>query len=92
VAQSRAKTDSLIQPASPNLSPARTPPLGYGLGALGLVAIGEAFGGYYQFYYVDVLGLAVALTAIINTVGAVLGDATELRRVRPGVRVLLQKD
>ena len=43
-------------------------PLTYGLGALGLMAIGQAFGGYYQFYYVDVLGLAVALLATINIV------------------------
>ncbi|MFC2029202.1 MFS transporter [Chloroflexota bacterium] len=43
-------------------------PLTYGFGALGLMAIGQAFGGYYQFYFVDVLGLAVALVATINVV------------------------
>jgi GPH family glycoside/pentoside/hexuronide:cation symporter len=43
-------------------------PLVYGLGALGSMAIGQAFGGYYQFYYADVLGLAVALLATINVV------------------------
>lgn len=41
-------------------------PLAYGLGAMGLMAIGRAFGGYYQFYYLDALGLAVALLAAFN--------------------------
>ncbi len=27
----------------------------YGLGTLGLSAIAHAFGGYYMFYYVDVI-------------------------------------
>ena len=43
-------------------------PLLYGLGALGSMAIGQSFGGYYQFYYADVLGLAVGLLATINIV------------------------
>jgi GPH family glycoside/pentoside/hexuronide:cation symporter len=46
-------------------------PIIYGLGTLGLSAIGHAFGGYYLFYYVDVLGLAVALAAIVNVVYAI---------------------
>jgi GPH family glycoside/pentoside/hexuronide:cation symporter len=49
----------------------RNSPIVYGLGTLGLSAIGHAFGGYYMFYYVDVLGLAVALAAIVNVVYAI---------------------
>ena len=41
--------------------------LTYGLGNLGLMAIAQAFRGYYPFYYVDVLGLAVALAATTLT-------------------------
>jgi GPH family glycoside/pentoside/hexuronide:cation symporter len=43
----------------------------YGLGTLGLSAIGHAFAGYYMFYYVDVLGLAVTLAAVVNVVYAI---------------------
>ena len=46
-------------------------PFIYGLGTLSLSAIGQAFGGYYMFYYVDVLGLAVALATIVNVVYAI---------------------
>ena len=49
----------------------RNSPLIYGLGTLGLSAIAHAFGGYYTFYYVDVLGLAVALAAVVNVVYAI---------------------
>jgi Na+/melibiose symporter-like transporter len=58
--------NDLVSDAQP--STRKNSPLTYGLGALGSMAIGQAFGGYYQFYYVDVLGLAVALLAIINVV------------------------
>ena len=64
---------------------------------------GYAFGGYYLFYYVDVLGLAVALTAIVNVVYAIwdavndplvgyLADNTRTRwgRRRPWLLILLQ--
>ena len=49
----------------------KSSPIVYGLGTLGLSAIGHAFGGYYMFYYVDALGLAVTLAAIVNVVYAV---------------------
>jgi len=49
----------------------RNSPIIYGLGTLGLSAIWHAFGGYYMFYYVDVLGLAVALAAVVNVVYAI---------------------
>ena len=77
-------------------------PLAYGFGALAYFAICQAFGGYYQFYYVDVLGLAVALTATINIVYAIwdivnnpvfgyLSDNTRTRwgRRRPWLLVAL---
>ncbi len=46
-------------------------PVAYGLGTLGLESAGKAVGAYYLFFYVDVLGLAVALAAIINVVYAI---------------------
>jgi GPH family glycoside/pentoside/hexuronide:cation symporter len=49
-------------------------PAVYGLGTLGLSCAGHAFGAYYLFYYVDVLGLAVTLAAIVNVIYA-LWDA-----------------
>jgi Na+/melibiose symporter-like transporter len=41
------------------------------MGFMGLTAIGQVFRGYYLFFYVDVLGLALALVAIINIVYAI---------------------
>ena len=46
-------------------------PIAYGLGAFGLESIGTVFAGFYMFYYIDVLGLAVALAAIINVIYAI---------------------
>jgi GPH family glycoside/pentoside/hexuronide:cation symporter len=43
-------------------------PISYGLGAFGLESLYEVFSGFYVFYYVDQLGLAVTLMAIINLV------------------------
>jgi GPH family glycoside/pentoside/hexuronide:cation symporter len=43
-------------------------PVAYGLGSFGLESAYKVFWGFYVFYYVDVLGLAVALAAIINVV------------------------
>jgi GPH family glycoside/pentoside/hexuronide:cation symporter len=40
----------------------------YGLGSFGLESAYKVFWGLYVFYYVDVLGLAVTLAAIINVV------------------------
>ena len=38
---------------------------------MALMIIGQAFSGYYMFYYVDVLGLAVTLAAIVNVIYAI---------------------
>lgn len=46
-------------------------PVVYGLGNMGLQLLLPAFAAYFTFYYVDVLGLAVALAATVNTVYAV---------------------
>jgi len=46
-------------------------PTVYGLGTLGLAAVGHAFDGYYLFHYVDTLGLAVTLAAIVNVTYAI---------------------
>jgi len=42
--------------------------IAYGLGSFGLESLYKVFVGFYIFYYVDVLGLAVALAAIINVI------------------------
>ena len=46
-------------------------PLVYGLGTLGLEAASKVFVGFYMFYYVDTLGLAVTLAAMVNVVYAI---------------------
>jgi len=46
-------------------------PIAYGLGSFGLEAIYKVFAGFYLFYYIDELGLAVALAAIINVIYAI---------------------
>jgi GPH family glycoside/pentoside/hexuronide:cation symporter len=43
-------------------------PILYGLGSFGLESAYKVFWGFYLFYYVDVLGLAVTLAAMINVV------------------------
>jgi hypothetical protein len=55
-------------------------PVAYGLGTLGLSTIGHAFGGYYMFYYVDVLGLAAIVLAIAVVVAMVWYIARRARR------------
>jgi GPH family glycoside/pentoside/hexuronide:cation symporter len=42
--------------------------LAYGLGSFGLEALYNVFAGFYMFYYIDELGLAVAMAAIINLI------------------------
>lgn len=49
---------------------ARNSPTAYGLGSFGLQSLGTVFTGFYMFYYIDQLGLAVALAAIINVIYA----------------------
>lgn len=46
-------------------------PVVYGLGFFGLSSIGQALAGYFLFFYVDVLGLAVALAAFVNVIYAI---------------------
>ena len=46
-------------------------PILFGLGAFGLETAFKVFAGFYMFYYVDELGLAVAMVAIINIVYAI---------------------
>jgi GPH family glycoside/pentoside/hexuronide:cation symporter len=49
-------------------------PIAYGLGSFGLEAAFKVFVGFYMFFYVDTLGLVIALAAIINVIYA-LWDA-----------------
>jgi GPH family glycoside/pentoside/hexuronide:cation symporter len=46
-------------------------PISFGLGSFGLESAYKVFVGYYVFFYVDMLGLAVALMAIINIIFAI---------------------
>jgi GPH family glycoside/pentoside/hexuronide:cation symporter len=46
-------------------------PIAYGLGSFGLESAYKVFIGFYIFFYVDGLGLAIALAAVINIVFAI---------------------
>ena len=46
-------------------------PIAYGLGSFGLESLYTVFVGFYMFYYIDELGLAVAMAAIINVIYAI---------------------
>jgi GPH family glycoside/pentoside/hexuronide:cation symporter len=46
-------------------------PVAYGLGSFGLESTYKVFWGFYIFFYVDGLGLAVALAAVINVIYAI---------------------
>ncbi|HEX6305131.1 MAG TPA: MFS transporter [Anaerolineales bacterium] len=50
---------------------AQNSPLAYGLGSFGLESLYKVFVGFYMFYYIDELGLAVAMAAIINVIYAI---------------------
>ena len=50
---------------------AQNSPITYGLGSLGLESLYTVFTGFYLFYYIDELGLAVAMAAIINVIYAI---------------------
>jgi len=43
-------------------------PIAYGLGSLGMESLYIVFAGFYMFYYIDELGLAVGMAAIINVI------------------------
>ncbi|HLO16443.1 MAG TPA: MFS transporter [Anaerolineales bacterium] len=51
-------------------------PLAYGLGSFGLESLYKVFAGVYMFYYIDKLGLAIAMAAIINVIYG-FWDATD---------------
>lgn len=50
---------------------AQNSPITYGLGSFGLESLYTVFTGFYLFYYIDELGLAVAMAAIINVIYAI---------------------
>ena len=60
--------DQLGQPKSPARE---NSPVAYGLGTFGLTSTGLALAGFFLFFYVDVLGLTVAMAAIINVIYAI---------------------
>ena len=43
-------------------------PIAYGVGSFGVESLYTVFAAFYMFYYIEELGLAVALAAIINVV------------------------
>jgi len=47
---------------------AQSSPIAYGLGSFGMESLYIVFAGFYMFYYIDELGLAVAMAAIINII------------------------
>jgi len=46
----------------------RNSPFAYGLGSFGLESLYTVFSGFYMFYYIDKLGLVVAMAAILNVI------------------------
>jgi GPH family glycoside/pentoside/hexuronide:cation symporter len=46
-------------------------PFFYALGTLGITVLGETFGAFAYFYYIDFLGLALSLAALVRTIYAV---------------------
>ena len=50
---------------------AQNSPITYGLGSFGLESLYTVFTGFYLFYYIDELGLAVAMAALINVIYAI---------------------
>jgi GPH family glycoside/pentoside/hexuronide:cation symporter len=66
VSETQTSRFSQTEPATLNNSP-----IAYGLGSFGLESAYKVFVGFYVFFYVDMLGLAVALMAIINIIFAI---------------------
>ena len=52
-------------------------PLAYGVGSFGLESLYKVFAAFYMFYYIDELGLAVAMAAIVNVVYAIWDAAND---------------
>jgi GPH family glycoside/pentoside/hexuronide:cation symporter len=59
------------------LSASQNSALAYGLGSFGLESLYKVFAGFYMFYYIDELGLAVAMAAIINVIYAIWDAAND---------------
>ena len=66
---SSLQTETQQSPALPDAR--KNSPIVYGLGSFGLESTYKVFWGFYVFFYVDGLGLAVALAAVINVLYAV---------------------
>jgi len=45
--------------------------IAYGLGSFGLEAAFKVFVGFYMFFYVDTLGLVIALAALLLSTGTI---------------------
>jgi hypothetical protein len=56
------------RPNEPEIVARANSPIAYGLGFFGLTSTTQALAGFFLFFYVDVLGLAVALAAVINII------------------------
>jgi GPH family glycoside/pentoside/hexuronide:cation symporter len=65
---SETQLDEISQTEAASLN---NSPIAYGLGSFGLESAYKVFIGFYIFYYIDVLGLVVALAAVINIVFAI---------------------
>jgi GPH family glycoside/pentoside/hexuronide:cation symporter len=57
---------SLLSISSPVIG--KNSPIAYGFGSFGLASLYKVFAGFYMFYYINKLGLAIALAAIINVI------------------------
>jgi GPH family glycoside/pentoside/hexuronide:cation symporter len=68
------RTTSELQQRQLSVSPPdaiQNSPIAYGLGSFGLESLYKVFVGFYTFYYIDKLGLVVAMAAIINVIYAI---------------------
>jgi GPH family glycoside/pentoside/hexuronide:cation symporter len=75
------QTTTEPQQAQLNLSQSlatQNSPAVYGLGAFGLESLYTVFAGFYMFYYIDELGLAVAMAAIINVIYGIWDAVNDL--------------
>jgi len=72
-------TESLQSQLSiPQPIAAQNSPTAFGLGSFGLESLYKVFVGFYLFYYIDELGLAVAMAAIINVIYAIWDACDDL--------------
>jgi GPH family glycoside/pentoside/hexuronide:cation symporter len=53
-------------------------PIAYGLGSFGMESLYIVFAGFYMFYYIDELGLAITMAAIINVIYAIWDAVDDL--------------